>query len=386
MTGTPGSGRPHGIRSVLLTGVTGSLGSHTCAELLTHTAVTVHCLVRADTQAAARTRAVRRLARLDDPPPHTGARLTALPADVTRPRLGLSGPEFDALAENAEVIVHFAAHIDLTAPYDVLAPSNVGGVQQLIALARRRIQLTDRPPVVHHMSTAGALLDARRLGLSTVDEHTRANEQTSGSLGYPRSKAAAEVAWTRAATELGLPVAIHRPAFVTGHSRTGRTFTSDLFIPLLWAATALGAAPAGCPGVPAERVDVVARAFVRLLDQDAPVPGTARAHHLAHPRPLSLDALFDALRRAGHALEAVRPDEWWRRVTKHADDPGVAPLAALHGVGRYLVPVDDSHLPPGYDSSATWRTLGACGMEPIPFDDIFLDRLVTGLALPPPAA
>ncbi len=364
--------------SVLLTGATGSLGGYLCAELLSTTPASVHCLVRAAGRDAARARVTARLHAVEDPPLVGDRRLTAGPADLEHPLLGLRPKEYDALAESVTTIVHCAASVDLAAGYEHLAPANLGATQNLIAFARRREQLVGRPPAFHYVSTLGVLLGARRTGSTVVDESTEVSEETSGPLGYPRSKAAAEVALWRAAED-GLPVTMHRPAAVTGHSRTGRTSTSDLLTPLMWAAVGLGTAPTCTPELPAERVDIVARAIVTLLA----APGVAgRAFHLVHPQHLRLSDLFAALRRAGHVLEPVPAEEWWRRVEKHADHPAVHPMASMSEVARYMLALDAEHTLPHIRSEATWTTLATRGMHPDPLGESFLDRLVSHLAPP----
>lgn len=85
-------------RSILLTGATGSLGGHILAALLDGTGATVHCLVRADSAAGARDRIERRLESLGGPALPGGPRLVGVAADLERPRFGLDGERYDALA------------------------------------------------------------------------------------------------------------------------------------------------------------------------------------------------------------------------------------------------------------------------------------------------
>ncbi len=364
--------------SVLLTGVTGSLGGQLCAEMLATIPGCVHCPVRASDPDTARRRVATRLAQLHDPLPPASRRVIAFPAELRDPRLGLNTRDYDALAENLDAIVHCAAQVDLAAGYDQLAPINTDATRHLIGLAKRRARLTGRPPAFHYVSTLGTFLNARHAGLAEVDETTEVSEATSGPLGYPRSKAAAEIALWQANAE-GLPVTVHRPGAITGHSRTGRTSDADAITPLLWAAVALGAAPI-CDGpVPAERIDVVARAIVSLLC--AP-EAAGRAFHLVHPRPLLLSALFDALRRAGHTLAPLAPAAWWQRVAGNADHPAVNPAAAMSEVGRYMMSLDADHTPPQFRCEQTWRLLAAHGFAPEPLDGAFLDRLVAHLTVP----
>jgi probable F420-dependent oxidoreductase len=369
-------------RSVLLTGSTGSLGGHLCADLLTHTAATVYCLVRAPDPASARHRLTTRLGELDDRP-QTGERLVVVPGDLEQPGLGLTTRAYDALAETVDVVIHCAAGVNLAAPYDKLAPINVGGTTAMIGFADRATELTGRAPRFHLVSTLGTLIGARQAGWDEVDENTAPSMATAGHLGYPRSKTAAEIV-ARTAAERGLPVTVTRPGLVTGHSRTGRTFDSDLLVPLLRAAVAMGSAPTGNGAVPADMVDVVARAIVTLACR---TDTAGRAFHLVRPGWLLLADVFDALRRAGHRLGPVEPDTWWAMVDEHATDPMVLPMAALAEVGRYMLAADRRHQPPRIRSDTTWAVLAESGVLAPPLGPAFLDRFVTGLTdtgvLPP---
>jgi probable F420-dependent oxidoreductase len=368
-------------RTILLTGATGSLGGHILAALLAETTATVHCLVRSADSTDASRRIGHRLARLDEPLAWPTGRLIALPGDLEQPRFGLSPRMFDALAETIDTTVNCAANVDLAASYEQLAPANVAAVRTVIALARRRAALTGRPAAIHQVSTMGVLLAAPHTGLTEADENTPASAATSGPLGYPRSKAEAEAELRRAADEFAIPLTMYRPAVVTGHSRSGRTSSSDMLTPLLWAATAVGAIPQGTPALPLERVDVVARALVRLMYRE---DAAGRVFHLIHPRPLPPEELFAALQRAGHRLESLPATEWWRLLEKHADDPAVRPLLAMTEMARYMLSLDADHRPATFGCEATWAALADSGFAPTAIGADFLDRLITHLALPAP--
>ncbi len=372
-----------GPRAVLLTGVTGSLGGHLCAELLSRTPATVYCLVRAPDQTTAAQRLAHRLDQLDDPQ-GLRERLVALPGDLRDPTLGLTARSYDALAETVDTVVHCGAGVNLAASYDELSPDNLGGTTNMINFARQCGRLTGRTPVFHLVSTLGTLIDARHAGLAEVDERTTPSTATAGDLGYPRSKAAAETAlWS--AAEHGLDVTVMRPGVVTAHSKTGRSSGSDVLLPFLRAAIAIGSAPANGGAVPADMVDVVAAGIVALAIRPE---SRGKAFHLVRPEPLRLADVFDALRRAGHRLDPVDPVEWWRRIDRHVPHPAVLPMAALAEIGRYMLGADPLHHPPRVRSDATWALLTEAGQPAPPLDAEFLNRFVTGVTaqglLPPP--
>jgi len=166
-------------RTVLVTGLTGVVGTALLPELAGHRVVAL-------THSAA--------------PP---AGVTAVPGDLTRPRLGLTAARYDALAEQVEVIVHAAAVTDFAAGAAVTAEHNVAGTQRVLDLAAAA------GATMHYVSTAFV----GRVGLSRQD----VRDAAANPVDYLNSKRAAE----RLVRESGLPATILRPSVVIGHSRTG---------------------------------------------------------------------------------------------------------------------------------------------------------------------
>src|SRR5262249_25698255 len=121
-------------RAVVLTGATGFLGAFLLRELLDRTQATVHCLVRAESAALARTRLLDNLwtLRLGDLPEE---RIVAVPGDLAEHRWGLSERDFRALAKEAEAVYHCGAWVNFTYPYPTLKPANVGGTVEALRLA-----------------------------------------------------------------------------------------------------------------------------------------------------------------------------------------------------------------------------------------------------------
>lgn len=356
-----------GLRSVLLTGVTGSLGGRLCTELLRRTPATVHCLVRAEDEAAA----VARLRRLSN---SANERLVAVAGDVRSPRFGLGDRVWDALAETVEAVFHCAATVNLQAPYDLLAPTNVEGTRVVARLAARSTELRGRRCDFHFVSTLGVFINLGNLGVEFVDETTPPTEESAGELGYPTTKVVAERELRAAAERGDLRLTVHRPGLITGDSRTGRTSDSDLLVPALQACLALGAVPDGAGETPADTVDTVARCIVEL----ASMPGALGAnHHLVRCEPLPLMRAIDALGRRGHQLDTVPREEWWKMVQEHSVESGDLTLAMMSEVSRYMFSV--GRRTPRVRADATWARLTACGVPAPPLDDVFFDRLVASL-------
>lgn len=366
------------MTAILLTGATGSLGGHLAAALLEKTQLeqaqleqappVIYCLVRADDPPAASRRLRERMAEIgiDDP-----QRLIAVPANIERPGLGMSPGAWNDLADQVSQIYHCAAFVHLTAAYQRLAPANVGGTRELIELATTIAERSHSTVGFHFVSTLAVFLDAARAGYSQVDETTPPSMETAGALGYPRSKVAAERALARA-EDRGVMGTIYRPGLVTGHSVTGDTSTSDLFMPLLRAVVAVGSAPDQAEAVPMEAADLVARYITHLAVGQ---PG-GHAYHLVEPQPIPLTYGFDALRRAGFRLDPVPSDIWWELAAERGDHPDIAPLIRMGSVGRRMLGLEPAYPPPPVRCDHTWTALRRAIGEPALLDEDFFDRLI----------
>ncbi|MFI1165456.1 thioester reductase domain-containing protein [Streptomyces sp. NPDC020801] len=207
-------------RRVLLTGATGFLGSHMLLDLLRHSDAHVYCLVRAadEEAAAARLGAALRSYRL----PWSSEvcrRVTVLPGDIRRPRLGLSEELWHSLAHELDGIVGVAAAVDFLRGYRSLRASNVLGTLTLAELAA-----TGRPKPLHHISSVAVFNEVGITAMGEDDPLAHVDRLISG---YDQSKWAAEVALRRA-RDHGLVVTALRPGGIGGHTKTGAYNPLDL--------------------------------------------------------------------------------------------------------------------------------------------------------------
>ncbi|GAA2943686.1 amino acid adenylation domain-containing protein [Streptomyces enissocaesilis] len=305
-------------QEVLVTGATGFLGAFTVRALLDRTRARVHCLVRG----ADRERAVARLRSAmagygiwDE---SCERRISVIPGDLAETRLGLSGAAFDELARRVDSVYHVGAAVNLVSPYERLKAATVDGTAWILRLAARH-----RSVPVHHVSTVGVFTG--RAGLPVGPGHPTGPP---GALehGYTRSKWVAEQL-VAAARARSLPVTLHRPTRIAGHSRTGACQTGDYLWLILKGCVQAQAAPARVDTafdlVP---VDYVAEAVVELsLRSEA----AGRTFHLAAGRLSRLDTALDRLRALGHRLPGVDPDEWLRRIGEDPDNAAFPLLGTL---------------------------------------------------------
>ncbi|HEY8756742.1 MAG TPA: SDR family oxidoreductase [Candidatus Dormibacteraeota bacterium] len=212
--------------NLVLTGATGLVGGALLAEILTATDARVTCLVRAGDLWEARDRVLSALrpwlgAELAE---ESLARVLALPADITLPRLGLSEGTWYDLAESSAHIVHCAATVRFDEPLEVARAVNVEGVRRVLDLvgAAKGLGALERAVMMSTTFVAGTTSRAfaeHELDIGQAFRNT-----------YERSKFEAEQEVQLAAD---LPVCVVRPSVIVGHSETGRTTAFNvLYVPL----------------------------------------------------------------------------------------------------------------------------------------------------------
>ncbi|MEU3948837.1 thioester reductase domain-containing protein [Streptomyces sp. NPDC029526] len=207
-------------RRLLLTGATGFLGGHLLLDLLRHSDAHVYCLVRAADERAAQDRLGEALRNYRLPwSSEVRRRITVLPGDLRRPRLGLTDETWTRLADDLDGIVGVAAAVDFLRGYPSLRQSNVLGALTLAELAA-----TGRPKPLHHVSSIAVF---NQVGIVSMGEDDPLAHVDRLVAGYDQSKWAAEVALRRA-RDHGLVVTALRPGGIGGHTRTGAYNPQDL--------------------------------------------------------------------------------------------------------------------------------------------------------------
>ncbi|MFD5454045.1 thioester reductase domain-containing protein, partial [Streptomyces olivaceus] len=296
-------------RRILLTGATGFVGAHLLAQLLSDTGAEIVCTVRAADVPEAAGRVHAALARhgitLDE---RTSARLTALPADLAHPGLGLPPETLAGLAASCDAVFHNAATVSIMRDYATLRAANVESTRRLVRLAA--VHATP----LHYVST-----------LSVAPPASRAPEVPEAFLppheglrhGYQQSKWAAERLLQQAA-ERGLPVTVHRLGRVVGRAGTGGVNERDFLWSVLRAGIPEGIVPELFEDEIWTPVDFVARALVHLsLTPDAAATGPV-FNHATLPR-VRLADVYDWVRAYGYPVRALPLARWRERLPRSAD-------------------------------------------------------------------
>ncbi|WP_327352412.1 amino acid adenylation domain-containing protein [Streptomyces sp. NBC_01304] len=310
---------------IFLTGATGFLGIYLLRELLTTTDATVHCLVRADDTAHARARLTANARHyLQGDLGEYRDRIVAVPGDLAAPRLGLSEPQFDALAALVDVIHHPGGLVNFIYPYSHMRPANVEGTREIIRMAARY-----RNAPVHYTSTMAVISGFGTAGVHHVTEQTPAAHADHLSVGYVESKWVAEALLQNAA-KAGLPVAIYRAADISGDRATGAWNTATEMCAMKKFIVDTGTAPVAELPLDYTPVDLFAAAVAHIAARAE--PPTGEVYHLTNPGKVNVSLLTERLRAHDHEIREVGWDEWLDEVVRIAvEEPGhpMTPFAPL---------------------------------------------------------
>jgi thioester reductase-like protein len=187
---------------VLLTGATGFVGAELLPRWLrAHPDAVLHCVVRARGADELERRRERTLA-WGRVPSGDARRVRFHAGDVTEPDLGL-GEDWGRLADDVGEVIHTAASTRFDLDLQASRHSNVTGLENVVAFARRAPGLRR----LHHVSTA----------------FVRPDPAGDGSFRNPYEQSKAEAEARLAELGRDLPVSVYRPSIIMGDSRTGRT-------------------------------------------------------------------------------------------------------------------------------------------------------------------
>lgn len=311
------------VRTVLVTGATGFVGSRAVLHLLRDTDMTVVCLVRGESDEHARARVLAVLRELGHDAEPAGERLRVRAGDFGRARLGLAPSAWDRLAAECDAVLHVGALVNLLFDYRAHRAANVLGTLEIL-----RLCAATRVKALHHVSTLGAL-DRHAAAVVAgggvpVGEDCDPATALAPLGGYSRSKWVAERLVLDAARR-GAPVTVYRLGEVMPAADNGLPNPRALTHLLLTAFDRVGAVPAVPMRTDYTPVDQVAdRLVAGLGDPDA----AGRVMHVFHGDRVDLPAL-------GGGLPAVPEPEFRAALAAHGREFEVL-LALPDGLERVL--------------------------------------------------
>ncbi len=377
-------------KSVLLTGATGFLGAYVLRDLIDLSAAEVVCLVRADSAEDGIRRIRSNLESYGLWREGDDARLVPVLGDLSSPLLGLTPSAFEALAQRVDAIVHNGGQVNFIAPYAHLEAANVGGTREVLRLAT-----TAHLKPVQLVSTLGVYVTPLHSGVDVAETHAPPDGPGQDG-GYNQSKWVGEQLGLLARAR-GVPLAIHRPARITGDGVSGISNPGDYFNAWIRGCVQLGKAPHAPDDVfDMTPVDYVARTIVRVLLGAGDANGN---YHYFNPHTLPVTEAVAAIRERVCPIEEVDYRQWRQALMASiaaGEDNALKPFAGLFAEAPDPTQSngdatdDDVQRIPVFDCSATEAIGAPWGERCLPADRALFERYLRFLqsrgALPAIAA
>ena len=198
------------LNHVLLTGGTGFIGPFLVKSLLEQTFAKIYVLVRSSDDRQGRLRLRSAMESMGHFPPGLmqmfEARVIPVCGDLGQPKLGLSQPVWDFLANEVDTIFHNGATVNYLLNYDRMRDANVQGTNEILRLA-----FEGRPKSFNYVSTTFVFGWAVKKALYETDLNDKMELLD---FGYSQSKWVAEQVVIDARSR-GLTTRIFRPALVS---------------------------------------------------------------------------------------------------------------------------------------------------------------------------
>ncbi len=308
------------LRTVLVTGATGFVGGGVLHELLASTGLHVICLIRAGDHLRARERIIKILADRGLWEDRFASRLEAVAGDLSLPRLGLTEPVWDDLAESADLVLSCAALVNFLFDYRAHRRANVLGTMELLRLAAAR-----RPVPLHYVSTLAALQSAAGGRPGGLPEDYPLHQVAAPPGGYNRSKWVAE-RWLARARQDGALITVLRLGEVMPSAASGEPNPLALTNLLLSAFFRLGIRPDAQIRSDYTPLDYAARRIVAAVTDRTAWGSTM---HLLHQESVSFTGLLDRTDGTGDAVPRRSCREFLIRLRAAAEQTGDRDLSAL---------------------------------------------------------
>lgn len=212
------------MKTVLITGATGAIGSAITPLFLEERAVRVYLLLRADSEDHLQERFLGILAFWHLKPADSvlALRLCPLRGDVTQPLLGMPPNQYRQLSKEVTHVIHAAGNVKLNQSLKEARKDAVGSAREVTGFANA-CRENGQFRKLEYVSTVGVA--GRHPGLLQEAPLTQARRFHNT---YEEAKAEAENYILEQIGE-GLPATVHRPSMVVGDSRTGKIIHFQVF-------------------------------------------------------------------------------------------------------------------------------------------------------------
>ncbi|TGO45366.1 hypothetical protein BCON_0399g00010 [Botryotinia convoluta] len=358
---------------IFLTGVTGFVGAHFLHHIIRRSGVKqVVCLARRKGSKSAASRVQETLKKYDLWP-HSFElvqKIVVLEGDMTDDTLALGKDKFAWLTNWASVVFHLAAKVNYCQTYQEHLQDNVLGTRNVLNVAA-----TGRRKAFHYMSsldvwgpTGFVLGTGHILEDEPLTSHLQAIRYD---LGYGQSQWTAE-GMVRRMQERGLPVAIYRPGFIIGDSKTGTSNPDDFLSRFIVGCIQLGTFPRIVDmRFEYATVDFVVAATLHIASNNK---NLGHAYHLLPPNQSGSPSVEDTctlINELGYPVKIIDYQLWLDHARKtqlpHGPLVPVIPYLQESVLGKFTR-WEVSQYSPRYDCTNSVQALSDCpDIQHIPF-------------------
>ncbi|KAN0112508.1 acetyl-CoA synthetase-like protein [Hyaloscypha variabilis] len=354
---------------LLLTGATGSLGSHILSQLLENPTVThVYCFVRSKDTEAAELRVLSALKqRKITPESQTSSldKLKCFSAKLEEEDLSLIASVYEKLQSEVSTIIHAAWPVNFSLPLRAFEPS-LRGLGNLLQLS----QSSSRGPRFIFCSSTAAVLGPDHP--SVIPETISTSPDDSDPLGYSRSKWVAESICSQV-FELNkeFKIKILRIGQLTGDTEHGVWNMSEAYPLMLSIVNDIGGLPRINDKLSWLPLNVAAKAMceISLTGYEkslARESGVCRVYHVVNnDTSVSFTDLLEWLKTIRkEPFEVMEPQEWLKRLEKLETHPAKALLglwkrAYRDDAGEVPLPVTTFDTKNAENASKTMRSVSS---------------------------
>lgn len=303
---------------VMLTGVTGSLGSFMLRDLLLDKSVKkVYAIVRGrEEQLMDRLVDAFESRALDSSLLKTD-RVEVLPMRFNDPFLGFGEKKYNDLKEEVTIVQHCAWLLNFNMPVDHFDKECIAPFYNLLKFAYHQVN----PMHVHFISSISA---SAASGSVVTEEPLPFDSHVAMPMGYAHSKFVVEMLFNYLTKEKNFPCYIERLGQVCGDSVNGVWNISEQF-PLMFigGGSVMHKMPALDTVIDWITVDYAASSIADIMlrtayssaDQDQFV------YHIVNPKVIDWNDVLQAMRDAGMKFDIVSPADWVEELSKDDTNP-----------------------------------------------------------------
>lgn len=303
---------------IMLTGVTGSLGSFMLRDLLKDPSVKkVYAIIRGKQE-----QLMNRLVdafesrSLDTSLLNTG-RVEVLPMRFNDPFLGFGEEKYHQLKDEVTIVQHCAWLLDFNMPVDHYDKECITPFYNLLKFAYRQVN----PMHVHFVSSISA---SAAYASNIPEEPLPLDAHVCMPMGYAHSKFVVEILFNYLTSEKNFPCYIERLGQVCGDSSNGVWNISEQY-PLMFIGG--GSIMHKMPGLDTVidwiTVDYAAASIADIMLRTAYLPADKdqSIYHIVNPQHIRWSTVLESMKSAGMKFDIIPPAEWVEELSKDDTNP-----------------------------------------------------------------